>query len=290
MKHHEGFFKSVRNADICYQCWLPEGEPRAVLLIVHGLAEHCGRYANMVNHFVPLGYAVYGVDHIGHGRSDGTRVHVKRFEDFIDVLRTYLGMVRDWQQGRPVFVIGHSLGALIGAVYLLDHQTDLAGAILSGPLVKVPGDISPLTVLLSRLLSVLLPKVGVAGVDAEGVSRDPAVVDAYVNDPLVYRGKTSARLGCEILKAMRRVAAEASRIELPLLVLQGSEDRLVSAAGAQMLYSSAGSGDKTLRIYDGLHHEVYNEPEHPDVLGDVEAWLQARLQRGSQPHPRTGRS
>lgn len=289
MKHQEGFFKGVRNADICYQCWLPEGEPRAVLLIVHGLAEHCGRYTNMVNHFVPLGYAVYGVDHIGHGRSGGTRVHVKRFEDFTNVLRTYLGMVRDWQPGRQVFMIGHSLGALIGAVYLLDHQTDLAGAILSGPLVKVPDSISPLAVLLSRLLSVLLPKVGVAGVDAEGVSRDPAVVDAYVNDPLVYTGKTTARLGCETLKAMRRVANEAARITLPLLVLQGSEDRLVAPDGAEMLHRAAGSGDKTLRIYDGLHHEVYNEPEHASVLGDVEAWLHARLQRGSQPHPRTGR-
>ena len=258
MQHQEGFFKSVRGADICHQCWLPEGEPGAVLLIVHGLAEHCGRYTNLVDHFVPLGYAVYGVDHIGHGRSDGTRVYVKRFEDFIDVLRTYLVMVSDWQPGRPVFMVGHSLGALIGAVFLLDHQADLAGAIFSGPLVKVPDSISPMTVLLSRFLSVLLPKLGIAGVDATGVSRDPAVVDAYVNDPLVYRGKTSARLGCEILKAMRRVAAEASRIKPPLLVLQGSEDRLVAPDGAEMLHRAAGSSDKTLRIYNGLHHEVYN--------------------------------
>ena len=277
MKHQEGFFKSVRNVNIYYQCWLPEGKPRAVLLIVHGLAEHCGRYANVVDQFVPQGYAVYGVDHIGHGKSGGTRAHVKRFADFIDVLKTYADMVRTWQPGRPVFMIGHSLGALIGAVYLLDHPADLAGAVLSGPLVKVPDNISPMTVLLSRLLSVLLPKVGVAGIDARGVSRDPAVVDAYVNDPLVYRGKTTARLGCELLRAMQRVSAEASRIELPLLVLQGSEDRLVSPDGAKMLYRAAGSGDKMLRIYDGLHHEIYNEPERADVFADVEAWLRERL-------------
>ena len=277
MKHQEGFFKGVRDVNIYYQCWLPEGEPRAVLLIVHGLAEHCGRYANVVDQFVPQGYAVYGVDHIGHGKSGGTRAHVKRFADFIDVLKTYADMVRTWQPGRPVFMIGHSLGALIGAAYLVDHQTQLAGAILSGPLVKVPDNISPMTVLLSRFLSVLLPKVGVAGIDARGVSRDPAVVDAYVNDPLVYRGKTTARLGCELLRAMQRVSAEASRIELPLLVLQGSEDRLVSPDGAKMLYRAAGSGDKMLRIYDGLHHEIYNEPERADVFADVEAWLRERL-------------
>ncbi len=281
MQHQEGFFKSVRDADICYQCWLPRGEPRAVLLIVHGLAEHCGRYANVVNHFVPLGYAAYGVDHVGHGKSSGTRVYVKRFDDFIDVLRTYVSMVHDWQPDKPVFMVGHSLGALIGAVFLLDHQTDLAGAILSGPLVKVPDNISPVTVLLSRLLSVLLPRLGVADVDVQGLSRDPAVVEAYVNDPLVYTGKTTARLGCELLKAMRRVSEEAHKIELPLLVLQGSEDRLVAPDGAEMLHRAAGSADKTLKVYDGLHHEVYNEPEHARVLGDVEAWLQMRLQRGS---------
>jgi acylglycerol lipase len=277
MRHEEGFFKGVRDADIYHRCWLPEGEPRAVLLIVHGLAEHCGRYANVVDHFVPQGYAVYGVDHIGHGRSDGTRAHVKRFADFIDVLKTYVDMVREWQPGRPVFMIGHSLGALIGAVYLLDHRSELAGAILSGPLVKVPDSISPLTVTLSRILSVLLPRLGVAGVDAEGVSRDPAVVDAYISDPLVHTGKTTARLGCEILRAMRRIADGAPDITLPLLVLQGSEDRLVPPDGAEMLYRAAGSGDKMLRIYDGLHHEIYNEPEHPRVLGDVAAWIEERL-------------
>ena len=277
MRHQEGLFKGVRDTDICYQCWLPEGEPRAVLLIVHGLAEHCGRYTNVIEHFVPLGYAVYGIDHIGHGKSAGTRVFVKQFEDFIDVLRTYVDMIRDWQPDKPVFMMGHSLGALIGTVYLFDHQSNLAGAILSGPLVKIPDNISSMTVMLSRLLSVLLPKLGVAGVEATGVSRDPAVVEAYVNDPLVYTGKTTARLGCELLKAMRRVTEEAPKIELPLLVLQGSADRLVAPDGAEMLHRAAGSVDKTLKVYDGLHHEIYNEPEHASVLGDVEAWLRERL-------------
>ena len=278
MKHHEGRFKGVRNTDICYQYWLPEGEPSASLLIVHGLAEHCGRYTNVIDHFVPRGFAVYGVDHVGHGKSGGRRVFVERFGDFISVLETYVAMVRDWQPRTSLFMIGHSLGALIGAVYLLDHQEDLAGAVLSGPLVKVPGNISLATVLLSRILSVLLPRLGVAAVDASGVSRDPVVVRAYIDDPLVYCGKTTARLGGEMLKAMHRVTREGYRIELPLLVLQGSEDRLVSPDGAKMLHRVAGSGDKTLKIYDGLHHEIYNEPERAEVFADVEAWLRQRLE------------
>jgi len=277
MEHHEGRFEGVRGTEIRYQYWLPDGGPDASLLIVHGLAEHCGRYANVIDRFVPRGYAVYGVDHIGHGKSTGRRVYVKRFGDFIAVLKTYVDRIIEWQPGAPLFMIGHSLGALIGAVYLLDHPGDLAGAILSGPLVKIPDNVSPATVLLSRLLSVVLPKLGVAAVDATGVSRDPAVVRAYVEDPLVYTGKTTARLGCEMLKAMHRVAEEASKIQLPLLVLQGGADRLVSPDGAEMLHRLAGSTDKTLKVYDGLHHEVYNEPERDVVLADVEAWLRERL-------------
>ena len=277
MEHHEGRFEGVRGTEIRYQYWLPDGEPDASLLIVHGLAEHCGRYANVIDRFVPRGYAVYGVDHIGHGKSAGRRVYVERFGDFIAVLKTYVDRIGEWRPGVPLFMVGHSLGALIGAVYLLDHPGDLAGAILSGPLVKVPDNISPATVLLSRLLSVVLPKLGVAAVDATGVSRDPAVVRAYVEDPLVYTGKTTARLGCEMLKAMHRVAEEASKIQLPLLVLQGGADRLVSPDGAEMLHRLAGSTDKTLKVYDGLHHEVYNEPERDVVLADVEAWLRERL-------------
>jgi len=279
MRHQEGTFKGIRNASIYYQGWLPEGESTAVLLIVHGLAEHSGRYMNVVNHFVPLGYAVYGVDHVGHGKSSGTRVYVERFEDYTDTLKIYFDMVRHWQPEKPVFLVGHSMGGLIGAVYLLDHQAELTGAVLSGPAVKVHGSVSPAVIFVGKLISVLMPKLGLIGLEAEGVSRDPAVVQAYVNDPLVCRGKVTARLSAEFVKAMRRVAAEATKITLPILILQGSADRLVDPKGAQMLYNAVNSVDKTIKIYDGLYHEVYNEPEHGQVLGDVKAWLETHLSR-----------
>jgi acylglycerol lipase len=280
MRHQEGTFQGVRDADIYYQYWLPEGEPKAILLIVHGLAEHSGRYMNVVNHFVPLGYGVYGLDHLGHGRSDGTRVYVECFEDYTDTLKIFLGMVRQWQPDKPLFLVGHSMGGLIGALYLLDRQAELSGAVLSGPCVKVPDNVSPVTVLLGRLLSALMPRAGLLGLEAEGVCRDPAVVEAYVNDPLVHTGKTTARLAAELLKAMARVTAEAGRITLPILLVQGSADRLVDPDGAQMLYDTAGSGDKQIEIYEGFYHEVFNEPEHDQVLRDVETWLEAHL--GSQ--------
>ena len=279
MRHQEGTFKGVRNASIYYQCWLPEGESRAVLLIVHGLAEHSGRYMNVVNYFVPLGYAVYGVDHVGHGKSSGTRVYVERFEDYTDTLKTYFDMVRRWQADKPICLVGHSMGGLIGAVYLLSHQAELTGAVLSGPAVKIHGTVSPAAICVGNVISVLMPKLGLIGLEAEGVSRDPGVVRAYVSDPLVCRGKVTARLSAELVKAVRLVTAEATKITLPILIVQGGADKLVDPKGAQMLYDAVSSADKTIKIYDGLYHEVFNEPEHDQVLGDVKAWLETHLSR-----------
>lgn len=275
MKHQEGFFNGVRNHRIYYQCWLPESEPKAVLLVVHGLAEHGGRYMNLVNHFLPLGYAVFAADHIGHGRSEGARVYVERFTDFTETLASFREMIRGWQKGKPVFLVGHSMGGLIGARYLLSHQNELSGAVLSGPAVKTPDDISPVTLFAGKLLSALMPRLGLIQLEAAGVSRDPEVVKAYETDPLVYRGKMTARLGAEMIQAMGQISAEASRITLPLLILQGGADRLVHPSGAQMLHDGVASADRKLILYDGFYHEVFNEPEHGRVMRDVELWLEA---------------
>ena len=274
MRHQEGFFKGVRDTRIYFQNWLPEGEPKAILLIVHGLAEHSGRYMNVVNHFVPLGYAVHGFDHPGHGKSDGTRVYVERFEDYTDTIKIYFDRVRP---AKPVFLVGHSMGGLIAALYLLDHQREMTGAVLSGPAVKVPGKITPTTVLVGKMFSALMPRFGLLGLDAEGVSRDPAVVQAYINDPLVHSGKITARLAAEMLKAMQRISAQASKITLPMMIVQGSADRLVDPAGARMLYDTVGSADKEIKIYEGFYHEVFNEPERERVLHDVERWIEVHL-------------
>jgi alpha-beta hydrolase superfamily lysophospholipase len=277
MKHEEGFFKGARDHQIYFQNWLPEGEVKAVLLVVHGLAEHSGRYMNLVHHFLPLGYAVYAIDHLGHGRSDGPRVYLERFPDFTDTLATFREMIREEQNDKPVFLVGHSMGGLIGALYLLEHQGNLAGAVLSGPAVKVPDNIPPVAIFAGKVFSALAPKLRLIALDASGVSRDSAVVRAYESDPLVYRGKMTARLGSEMIKAMRRIGAEATRINLPILILQGSADRLVDPSGAQMLYDRVNSPDKRIILYEGLYHEVFNEPEHDQVLLDVETWIEAHL-------------
>lgn len=269
--------KGVRNTSIYYQGWLPEGKVKAVLLVVHGLGEHSGRYMNVVNHFIPLGYAVYGLDHIGHGKSGGPREFVKSFEDFTDTLSIYCDMVKGWQKDKAIFLLGHSLGGTIVSYYLLDHQDDFKGAIISAPAVKVSDSVSKFTIIMSKVLSRLAPKMGVLALNANEISSDPAVVEAYINDPLVFHGKTPARMGAELLSAMMRITAEAGKISLPFIVVQGGEDRLVDPAGSKMLYEKASSRDKTIRFYEGLYHEVFNEPERTRVLKDVEMWLAAHV-------------
>jgi len=277
MNHIDGTFKSVRDSNIYYQAWLPDGDVKAVLLLVHGLGEYCGRYTNLVNHFLPLGYAIYGLDHIGHGKSGGEREVVEGFTDYTDTLTLYYRMVKAWQPDKPVFIFGHSMGGLISCYHLLDHQADFKGAVLSAPAIKVSDTISSMTIIMGRILSWIAPKMGVLGLDANNVSRDPEVVRAYVNDSLVFHGKTPARLAAQLLKAMGRVTAEADKITLPFMVVQGGEDKLVDPGGAQMLYDKAGSEDKTLEIYQGLYHEIHNEPERAIMFKDVETWLAAHI-------------
>lgn len=277
MQHVEGTFKSVRDADLYYQAWLPDGEVKAVILIVHGLGEHSGRYANLAARLAPLGYAFYGLDHLGHGKSDGEREVVQHFEDYTAPLASYTMRVKCWQPDRPIFLLGHSMGGLIACHYLLDRQADFRGAIISAPAIKVGENITPLTITMSKLLSVIAPKAGVLALDASLISRDPQVVRAYAEDPLVFHGKTPARLGAEMLKAMMRVSAEVGAISLPLFIIQGSEDKLVAPAGAQMLYDRCGSADKTFKVYEGLYHEVHNEPERETMFRDLEAWLEAHI-------------
>lgn len=277
MKHQEGYFTGVRSIKTYYQSWLPDGAIKAVLLVLHGMGEHSGRYRNVVDHFVPLGYAVYALDHLGHGKTEGPRAYIEQFSDFTDNLSIFCQMVTAEQPNKPIFLLGHSMGGGIAANYLLDHQQDFTGAVLSAPTIKVGDKVTGGTILMAKVLSKVAPKAGVMAVDPVGVSKDPAVVEAYIQDPLVHHGKISARLGAELLIGMMRITSEVSNIRLPFIVVQGGEDILVDPVGAKMLYEQASSSDKTIRFYEGLHHEVFNEPERLIALKDVEGWLEARV-------------
>jgi acylglycerol lipase len=277
MKQAEGRFKGRKGLELFYQCWISDSNQKAVLLVVPGFAEHSGRYANLVNYFVPRDYTVCGLDHRGHGRSEGPRGYVDEFSDYVEDLRTFFELVRREHGESKIFLVGHSMGATIALAYVIQYQHDLAGLLISGAGLAAGASIPRLAKIAAMLLSLLRPKMGVMLLDATAISKDKAVVDAYVNDPLVYRGKITARMGIQLLKAIENVTSRIPGIDLPILIMHGTEDRLADPEGSRMLYEKVSSRDKTLNLYDGFYHEIFNEPEHERVFADMEAWLAARI-------------
>jgi alpha-beta hydrolase superfamily lysophospholipase len=273
MQQKEGNFKGTGNFTLYWRCWLPDGQPKAVIVVAHGLGEHISRYDNLINHLVPRGYALYGLDHQGHGKSEGQRIYVDRFQVYLDDLKTFYDMVRKDNPNLKIFLLGHSMGGLIATAYTLQHQQELAGLIVSAPLLKAGDSVSGGTIMAARVLSAIAPRMGVQALDSTYLCRDKAVVEAYDKDPLVCRGKITARLGSEMFTTMAKIEPQMSTITLPLLIMQGTDDKLVSREGSKTLFAKAGSKDKTLKLYDGFYHEIFNEKERDKVFADLDPWL-----------------
>lgn len=257
--------------------WLPAALPKAVVLLAHGYAEHAGRYAHVAKRLTDVGYAVYAIDHWGHGKSDGTPGFVPRFSAFTDGLAELLTLVEVNHGDTPRLLLGHSMGGLISTLFLIERQSAFVAAALSGPAIVPGAPPSRFTIWISRFLSRFFPRLGVLALDANGVSRDPAVVAAYLADPLVYTGKIGARLGKEFMDAMAAAQAGAPEITLPILLQHGEKDSLAAVAGSQYLFDHVSSADKTLKIYPGLFHEIYNEPERDAVLDELVGWFDAHV-------------
>ncbi len=277
MRHTEGTFKGYKGFGIYYQCWLPEGNPRAILMVCPGMAEHSGRYMNLVNYFVPRGYAICGLDHRGHGKSEGMRCYIDRFSDYLVDLKIFFDIIRAGHPGTKIFLVGHSMGAMAALDYAIHYQNDLAGLVLSGVGLMAGSSFTRIQKIAAQILSRLFPTMGVGVLDATAISQDKAVVNAYVNDPLVYRGKIPARLGAELLKVIQKLPSQLPTITLPVLIMHASEDRLCDPEGSRLLYEKVGSKDKTLKFYEGFHHEIFNEPGRNQVLADTADWLEAHL-------------
>jgi acylglycerol lipase len=277
MQQKEGSFKGKGNFNLYWKCWLPDGQPKAIILVAHGLGEHINRYTNLVNNLVPRGFAVYGLDHQGHGKSEGTRCYIDRFQTYLDDLKTFFDMVHKDNPGLKVILLGHSMGGLIATAYAVQHQKELDALVVSAPSLKPGEGISSTTITMARVLSAIIPKMGVAALDSAFLSHDQAVVDAYDKDPLVYRGKITARLGSELFATMAKLEEQIPTLTLPMLIMQGTEDKLVEHEGAKMLYAKAGSTDKTLKLYEGFYHEIFNEPDRARVFADLDPWLDSHI-------------
>ena len=273
MKHFESEYEGTGGLKIYYQYWIPD-KPKAILQIVHGFAEHSGRYMNVVNELIPLGYALYANDHRGHGRSEGIRNYVDTFDQYIEDEKILYKIISEQHPNMPIFMLGHSMGSLIALYFTKKYENLLKGLILSGAGVDVGEGGDALLKAITKL-SEENPKIEIPpNLNADFLSHDPEVVKAYQADPFVYADKITARLAFELFNSMKNIKSFIKYLKIDLLVQCGSEDKLIT--GSENLETLYNMEDKTIIIYEGLYHEVYNEVEQDrkKVLNDLSKWLE----------------
>jgi acylglycerol lipase len=276
VQQHSEAFRLDSGLQLYTQSWLPE-HPKAVVILSHGYAEHASRYQHFASYLVENGFAVYALDHRGHGRSEGERANIKVFSEYVSDLGKFLTTVREKHPNLKRFLLGHSMGGAMAAQVAIEQPNALDGLLLSSPYlinaVSVPAPLMAVSGFVSRVL----PGLPTIKLDSKDISRDPAIVKAYDTDPLNYRGGTKARFGSELLGAGKYVLSRAAAIKLPILIMIGTGDRIALPEGGKQLFNSVGSSDKTLKSYEGFYHEIINEIGKEQVYKDIVDWLQKRI-------------
>mgnify|MGYP005836440075 FL=1 len=276
--HGTGTFIGKGGIEIYFQAWRAE-RPKGIVVISHGLGEHSGRYANIIERMRGSGVSFYALDHRGHGRSGGTRGHVASFMEYIRDLKVFINQIKDEYGTLPIVLLGHSLGGLIAMKYALTHPDDMKALVLSSaglvPAVAVPAWKKKMGLFFSKHIPTLAMS---NGLDAAELSHDRSVVDAYVNDPLVHDRVTS-RWYAEFTATEEECLRRASELDMPLLVIHGKADAIVDYRGSEKVYAEARSKDKTLHLFPGLYHETMNETpsERAKVLDVVAKWIVSHL-------------
>ncbi len=268
-----GFIRSKDGTQL-YHCALPRPDAAAVLLIVHGYGEHCGRYDHVMRWLHDRGYAVAAFDYRGHGKSQGVRGHVERFREYLDDVDAFVGAHMASAGSRKVYLIGHSLGGLIASSYVLEQPEGIDGVVLSSPSMGFKVKVNPIKSLLGKGMSALWPTLSLpTGIPVADLSTDQAVGRAYDADPLVNK-TTTARWYTEALAQQQLVLRHADRIQVPLLLMQAGSDRIADPDVSQNFLAALGSADKEMKWYEGMYHEIFNEIQKEDVFADLAAWLQ----------------
>jgi len=273
----EGYLRSGDGV-LLYWRGLAAPDPRAVLVLVHGLGEHVGRYVHVQDFFAGRGLATYAFDLRGHGRSAGLQGHVDRFADYLEDLGAVLEHARSQCPGVPVVLLGHSMGGLV-ALRHAQLEQGLLGLVLSSPLLGIAEGSrpAPARAALGRVASLLAPRLRFrTSVDPALLSRDPAVGAAYAADPLVGR-KVSARWFTSVSQAIEEAHAAEPRLPLPALVMAAGQDALADSGATRRFVEGATGARAELQEWDGLYHEILNAPERALVLERAWAWVAERL-------------
>lgn len=278
--HQELVFEGLGGTQLFGQRWSPpDGRSRAVLVVLHGLKDHSGRYAELADAAVASGFDVWAYDQRGHGRSAGEREVIDSFDDYLADLDLFLTKVRAAAPGKPVFLFAHSMGGCVATLYTLRKHPPLAGLLLSGPAIEPTDDVSTALRGATHVLGAIVPGAPVFSLPTAKQSRDPQTIAADDADPLVSHGNGPAHTAAELLSAMGEIREGWDALDVPLLALHGTADLLTNPKGSQDLVAHAHSADKTLKLYPGLFHDLLHEPERAQVRGDIVAWLDGHAPR-----------
>jgi acylglycerol lipase len=261
--------------EIFIRSWRPSAPPRAVVGIVHGVKSHSGYYFWAAEQLVARGFAVYALDLHGRGQSDGERFFLEKIDDYLDDVDTLLKLARSREPGLPVFLLGHSAGGVISSVYTLEHQADLAGFICESFAFRVYAP--DLVLAIVKGLSHIAPHVHVLNLKSEDFSRDPRAVQAMNDDPLIDGEVQPANTVAELVRADERLEREFPSIKLPVLIMHGTADKVTKPSGSQLFFDTAGSADKTLKLYDGHAHDLLNDIDREKVMADILEWIGKRM-------------
>ena len=278
MNYLETTYSTHDGLKLYLQAWIPE-QPKASLLLVHGLGEHSSRYVHFADRLIKEGIAVFTFDGRGHGKSSQPRptAYFANHEDYLKDIDALFGKVKSYVKDIPIFIFGHSMGGGLVAKYVISYQPDARGVILSAAALKPADNISKSLIAISSLVSKVAPKLKVLKLDSSMISHDPEEVKKYNEDPLVYSKAIPARTGFELLRMMRDIEDAAEAFKLPVFMLHGTDDQLTNPMGTEMLFRRAETSDKTYNRYPGLYHELLNEFEKEQIMDDIIQWIKDRI-------------
>ena len=267
--------ESTGGLKVFARSWSPSDRARGVVVIVPGFNSHSGYYTWVADQLVAQRFAVFAVDLRGRGRSDGERFYVQQFSDYVSDVETVMKVVKSRHPGLPVFLLGHSAGGVVAACYTLEHQSELAGLISESIAHEVPAPSFALAVF--KGLSHVAPHAHVLHLKNEDFSRDPEVVRAMNDDPLIAHETQPTQTLAEMVRADERLRTDFPKFTLPLLILHGTADKATKPSGSKRFYDSASSRDKTLKLYDGSFHDPLNDVDKATVMEDIAGWIAARV-------------
>jgi len=271
----EETLEGLHRIRIFFRGWRPAGKTRAVVVICHGVNSHGGQYFWAAEQLVAGGFAVYAIDLRGRGKSGGERFYIDDIADYVGDVATLVKLAKSREPGLPVFLLGHSAGGVVSCTYALDHQAELAGLICESFAFKVPAPDAALAVI--KGLSYIAPHLPVLKLRNEDFSRDAQAVQALNRDPLIANEIQPARTVAALVRADERLKREFPRITLPVFILHGTADKATVPSGSQFFYDTVGSRDKTLKLYEGYFHDLFNDVGKDAVMADTKAWIDRHL-------------